>query len=89
MANQSLIPAVGDVVTLISGGPPMTVEELKNAPIPPAGLPAGASPLLLVHCVWFNSDGNFAHADFSAAVLAASGSTPPPAKSGSSSTLNK
>ena len=69
MANGSLTPAVGDVVTLISGGPPMTVEKLENGPTPPSGLPPGVSPLLHVHCIWFNSTGGLARAAFPSGVL--------------------
>ena len=82
MANGNLIPSVGDVVTLISGGPPMTVEGLENGPVPPAGLAPGASPQLLVKCVWFNEAGAFAHGIFNAAVLVGkSDSAAPPAAS--------
>lgn len=72
MSNGSLTPAVGDVVTLISGGPPMTVEKLENAPTPPAGLPPGVSPQLHVHCVWFHrGTGALARSVFSSSVLVA------------------
>lgn len=77
MASASLTPAIGDVVTLISGGPPMTVEKLESGPVPPAGLPPGVGPQLLVHSVWFHPDtGGLARAAFPSDVLVAAGSSP-------------
>lgn len=82
MANGKLIPVVGDIVTLASGGPPMTVERLENAPVSATPLAPGATPEVLVKCVWFNPAGAFAQGVFNAAVLVeASGSSAPPASS--------
>ena len=75
MASDTVVPVIGDIVTLISGGPPMTVEKLAN--VEPVGLS--------IHCVWFNPEMALARAAFPSGVL--TGGAPPVASS--SKTLNK
>jgi uncharacterized protein YodC (DUF2158 family) len=57
--------AVGDVVTLNSGGSPMTVTRLIAAAATPTGSPPGQH----VSCSWEGKDGVIHVADFPAAAL--------------------
>lgn len=75
MANGNLIPATGDIVSLISGGPPMTVEGLAPAKPPVTPLPPGVSAPVFVDCIWFNAAGAVARHSFNAALLTESGSS--------------
>ena len=69
MANGKIVPSVSDVVTLASGGPPMTVAALENAPAGATPLAPGAVPPVHVRCIWFNPAGAYASAVFPAEVL--------------------
>jgi uncharacterized protein YodC (DUF2158 family) len=58
--------AVGDVVTLNSGGPAMTIEKFVPAPpIAPGGPPMATSGFAYgpndtqAHCIWQSADGHF------------------------------
>lgn len=55
----------GDVVNLVSGGPDMTVEKVRNEPL----VAPNVVPEIRVHCVWFSEGGAFAFGNFSPDVL--------------------
>ena len=67
---------LGDVVSLKSGGPKMTVEGFEQGPLP-AGALAGTPVVTLIKCIWFNEAGAFGFRAFSAEVLEGGSGTAP------------
>lgn len=64
--SQKLIE-LGDVVSLVSGGPRMTVGRLLDHHFPADGLPSSAVPYAL--CIWFDAEGKEKSGEFPVVAL--------------------